>query len=141
MAAAGWIVLVICTASKKSREIYITGRKLPVPSNFPVMPPSSPATVDRILEYTAVAANALHNVATASQIPFLGRVCTITLTIIPMVQVCNSYIFASIPLIGNSEHQVPTGKMPSYCGRDSPLALCTYEPVNSLRQHPGSNDA
>ncbi|KAF7344740.1 NB-ARC domain-containing protein [Mycena venus] len=50
------------------------------------MPPISPATVDRILEYTSVAANTLHNVATASQIPFLGRVCTLTLTIIPMVQ-------------------------------------------------------
>jgi hypothetical protein len=35
-------------------------------------------------------ANALRDVATASQIPFLGRVCTLTLTIIPMVQVCNS---------------------------------------------------
>ncbi|KAJ7711161.1 hypothetical protein B0H14DRAFT_2645890 [Mycena olivaceomarginata] len=50
------------------------------------MPPSSPAIVDRILEYTAVAANALQDVATASQIPFLSRVCTITLSIIPMVQ-------------------------------------------------------
>ncbi|KAF7344787.1 CTLH domain-containing protein [Mycena venus] len=50
------------------------------------MPPNSPATVDRILDYTAVAANALHDVATAAQIPFLTRVCTITLTIIPIVQ-------------------------------------------------------
>ncbi|KAF7344686.1 CTLH domain-containing protein [Mycena venus] len=50
------------------------------------MPPGSPATADRILDYAAVAANALHDVAITSQIPFLARVCTITLTIIPMVQ-------------------------------------------------------
>ncbi|KAJ7791110.1 hypothetical protein B0H14DRAFT_3567790 [Mycena olivaceomarginata] len=50
------------------------------------MSPSLPAPVDRILDYTAVAANALHDVATASQIPFLTRDCTITLTIIAMVQ-------------------------------------------------------
>ncbi|KAJ7926037.1 hypothetical protein B0H13DRAFT_2565702 [Mycena leptocephala] len=48
------------------------------------MSPSSPP--HKLLEYTAMAANALHDVATASQIPFLGRVCTLTLTIIPMVQ-------------------------------------------------------
>jgi hypothetical protein len=51
------------------------------------MPPHSRATGDRILDYTAVAANALRDVATAAQIPFLGRVCVITLTILPMVQV------------------------------------------------------
>jgi hypothetical protein len=64
------------------------------PETFPLssMPSSSPATADRILEYITVVANALRDVATrtASQIPFLGRVCTLTLTIIPMVQVCNS---------------------------------------------------
>ncbi|KAF7356055.1 NB-ARC domain-containing protein [Mycena venus] len=50
------------------------------------MPSSSPATADRILEYTTVVANALRDVAIASQIPFLARVCLLTLTIIPMVQ-------------------------------------------------------
>ncbi|KAJ7765111.1 hypothetical protein B0H14DRAFT_3593245 [Mycena olivaceomarginata] len=50
------------------------------------MPPSSPAPADRIFDYTSVAANALHDIATASQIPFLARVSTITLTIVPMVQ-------------------------------------------------------
>jgi hypothetical protein len=79
------------------------------------MPPSSPAMVDRILGYTAVAANALHDVATASQIPFLGRVCTIILSIIPMVQVFNLYIFVSYFLIGNTECQVPTRTMPPHC--------------------------
>ncbi|KAF7344714.1 CTLH domain-containing protein [Mycena venus] len=50
------------------------------------MPPTSTAPVDRILDYTLVAANALRDLATASEIPFLGRVCTLTLMIIPMVQ-------------------------------------------------------
>ncbi|KAF7344728.1 NB-ARC domain-containing protein [Mycena venus] len=50
------------------------------------MPPGSAATADRLLDYAAVAANTLRDVATASQIPFLARVCTITLTIIPMVE-------------------------------------------------------
>ncbi|KAJ7808441.1 hypothetical protein B0H14DRAFT_1516155 [Mycena olivaceomarginata] len=50
------------------------------------MPTSSPATVDRILDYTGVAVDALHDVATASHIPFLGRVCALTLTIIAMVK-------------------------------------------------------
>ncbi|KAF7333355.1 NB-ARC domain-containing protein [Mycena venus] len=50
------------------------------------MPPNSSAAIDKILEYTAVAANALSDIAAATQIPFLGRVCTLTLMIIPMVQ-------------------------------------------------------
>ena len=50
---------------------------------------SSPATVNKILAYTAVAANALEDIAAATHIPFLSRVCTLALTIIPMVQVYN----------------------------------------------------
>ncbi|KAF7344721.1 CTLH domain-containing protein [Mycena venus] len=50
------------------------------------MAPSSPATANKILEYTVVAANALHDIATASQIPFLSRVCALILPIISMVQ-------------------------------------------------------
>ncbi|KAJ7794982.1 P-loop containing nucleoside triphosphate hydrolase protein [Mycena olivaceomarginata] len=50
------------------------------------MPPVRSTTGDNILEYTVVAANALRDVATAAQIPFVGTVCTITLIIIPMVQ-------------------------------------------------------
>jgi hypothetical protein len=74
---------------------YITGRTFFLDRKLPAMPPRSPAPVDRILDYTSIAANALHNIATASQIPFLGRICTLTLKIIPMVQVCNSCIFVS----------------------------------------------
>ncbi|KAJ7800150.1 hypothetical protein B0H14DRAFT_3786346 [Mycena olivaceomarginata] len=48
------------------------------------MPPVH-STTENILEYTVMAANALRDVATA-QIPFIGTVCTITLTIIRMVQ-------------------------------------------------------
>ncbi|KAJ7741606.1 hypothetical protein B0H14DRAFT_473838 [Mycena olivaceomarginata] len=47
------------------------------------MPPSR-STTSNILEYTAVAATALRDVAI--QIPFISRVATLTLAIIPMVQ-------------------------------------------------------
>ncbi|KAF8156362.1 hypothetical protein K438DRAFT_1861994 [Mycena galopus ATCC 62051] len=50
------------------------------------MPPSSPTTADNILEYTLLAANALRDVSAAAQIPFLSRVCTLSMAIIPMVQ-------------------------------------------------------
>jgi hypothetical protein len=79
------------------------------------MPLRSPEKVDKILEYTAAAANVLEDVATASEIPFLSRVCTITLAVIPMVQVCNWYIFVSFYFIVNAEYRVSTGKMPSSC--------------------------
>jgi hypothetical protein len=48
--------------------------------------PKSLDTADRILQYTAVAANALHDVASATQIPFLDSLCTLSLTIIRIVQ-------------------------------------------------------
>ncbi|KAJ6457632.1 hypothetical protein C8R45DRAFT_563663 [Mycena sanguinolenta] len=48
------------------------------------MPPSSAAPVDKILEYTGTAAKALQDVA--SEIPFVNRVCGLTLTILPIVQ-------------------------------------------------------
>jgi hypothetical protein len=54
------------------------------------MHPRSLDTAAKILQYTAVAASALHDVATATQIPFLDSVCTLSLTIIPMVQVGQS---------------------------------------------------
>lgn len=49
------------------------------------MPPSSATTVDKVLEYTSTVAKVLQDVA--SQIPFVSRVCGLTLTILPMVQV------------------------------------------------------
>jgi hypothetical protein len=51
------------------------------------MPPSSSAALDKLLNYTVVAANGLQQVAGLTQIPFLDRISTLTLTIIPMMQV------------------------------------------------------
>ncbi|KAJ6457683.1 hypothetical protein C8R45DRAFT_880271 [Mycena sanguinolenta] len=48
------------------------------------MPPSSAAPFDKILEYTGTAAKALQDAA--SEIPFVSRVCGLTLTILPIVQ-------------------------------------------------------
>ncbi|KAJ6556075.1 hypothetical protein B0H19DRAFT_1262191 [Mycena capillaripes] len=43
-------------------------------------------SVEKVLEYTTVAASALQDVATATQIPFLNSVCTTCLAIVPIVQ-------------------------------------------------------
>jgi hypothetical protein len=51
------------------------------------MPPNRSTTVGNILEYTIVAANALQDVAVATQIPLMSRVCTLALKIVPMAQV------------------------------------------------------
>jgi hypothetical protein len=56
-------------------------------SSLSAMLPRSLDTVDKILQYTAVAANALKEVTSVTQIPFLDSVCTLSLTIIPIVQV------------------------------------------------------
>ena len=95
--------LLSCAASNCStrdlRHIKIStynpevGDEYHAPSDtFPpsAMAPNPLTTGNKILEYTAMAANALHDVASATQIPFLSRICTLTLTIIPMVQVWNS---------------------------------------------------
>ncbi|KAJ7838257.1 hypothetical protein B0H13DRAFT_2367628 [Mycena leptocephala] len=51
------------------------------------MPPHrSTDSFDEILAYTAVVANALQDVATATQIPFLDSVSTLSLSVIPIVQ-------------------------------------------------------
>ncbi|KAJ7813909.1 hypothetical protein B0H14DRAFT_3878979, partial [Mycena olivaceomarginata] len=52
------------------------------------MPITHPTTTtsNNILEYTIVAANALRDVAAATQIPFVGTVCALASTIIPTVQ-------------------------------------------------------
>ncbi|KAJ7799607.1 hypothetical protein B0H14DRAFT_3491427 [Mycena olivaceomarginata] len=50
------------------------------------MRPHTSDTVDKILDYTASAASALQDVANATQIPFLGSVCSLSLTVIPIVQ-------------------------------------------------------
>jgi hypothetical protein len=54
------------------------------------MAPKSFDSLDKILQYTAVAANALQDVAAATQIPFLDSFCTLSLKIIPIVQVWQS---------------------------------------------------
>jgi hypothetical protein len=56
------------------------------------MPPKSFDTADKLLQYTAVAADAFHNVAVATRIPFLNSVCTLSLTLIPLVKVWHSGI-------------------------------------------------
>ncbi|KAJ7837740.1 hypothetical protein B0H13DRAFT_2421035 [Mycena leptocephala] len=50
------------------------------------MLPPSPNNLDNILQYTAVASNALQDLATATQIPFLNSISTLSSTIIPIVQ-------------------------------------------------------
>lgn len=51
------------------------------------MPPHSPYSADKILQYTAVAAKALQDMAVAAQIPFLNTVCALSLTVIAIVEV------------------------------------------------------
>ncbi|KAF8198820.1 hypothetical protein K438DRAFT_2016218 [Mycena galopus ATCC 62051] len=60
------------------------------------MSPKLPVSVDRIIDYTEVAANALQDIATEAQIPFLGGVCTLILTIIPVV---HGFVCTRVPHI------------------------------------------
>ncbi|KAJ7726590.1 P-loop containing nucleoside triphosphate hydrolase protein, partial [Mycena olivaceomarginata] len=48
--------------------------------------PSLSNTVEKILKYTTAAANALQDVPAATQMPFVQRICGLTLMIVPMVQ-------------------------------------------------------
>ncbi|KAJ7452882.1 P-loop containing nucleoside triphosphate hydrolase protein [Mycena latifolia] len=50
------------------------------------MPQHFTSIPDSILQYTLVAADALQDVATAAQIPFLKSVCSLTVAIIPMIE-------------------------------------------------------
>jgi hypothetical protein len=100
--------------------------------NFPssAMLPKSSDTVDKILQYTAVAADTLQQVANTSQIPFLDSVCTVVLTIVPIVQVRqsdNAFHVASERVVG---HEVSKRPRPLDDGKDSPAALCTHELVH-----------
>jgi hypothetical protein len=89
-------------------------------------------SLDKILQYTAVAANALHDVAAATQIPFLESFCTLSLTIIPIVQVWQSDIESLSWLTDIVGHKISNGPMPSHDGGHSPVALCSREPVQLL---------
>jgi hypothetical protein len=51
------------------------------------MLPKPSDNFDRILQYTAVAADALQEVAETAQIPFFDSVCELVLTIVPIGQV------------------------------------------------------
>ncbi|KAF7353372.1 NB-ARC domain-containing protein [Mycena sanguinolenta] len=50
------------------------------------MPSKSPEMLNKILQYTSVAANTLHDVVAATQIPFLQSICALTVAVIPMVE-------------------------------------------------------
>jgi hypothetical protein len=45
-------------------------------------------TVDQVLVYTRVTADSLSDIADATQIPFIGTIATLALSIIPLIQVC-----------------------------------------------------
>jgi hypothetical protein len=97
------------------------------------MLPKSFDTADAVLEYTAIAANALHNVAVATQIPFLDSVRTLSLTLIPLVQVSRSGSGILSGLSQVVDHEVSKRPMPPYSGRDSPDALRPHELVHAFR--------
>jgi hypothetical protein len=106
------------------------------------MPPSSSAALDKILEYTVVAANGLQQVAGLTQIPFLNRICTLALTIIPTMQVWYlrdmNMLWSSIRVI---EHQVSEGAMPPHRRGHSSFSLCTDESICTLGGYSISEDA
>jgi hypothetical protein len=51
------------------------------------MPPHTTDILEKTLNYTAKIATTLQEVADATQIPFLDTVCSLSLTVIPIVQV------------------------------------------------------
>jgi hypothetical protein len=98
------------------------------------MLPKSSDTVDRVLQYTAVAADALQDVANTAQIPFLDTVCTLVLKIVPIAQVRQSHSahsMSSLNVIGG--HKVSKRSMSLHDGKDSPITLRTYELVRPFR--------
>jgi hypothetical protein len=51
--------------------------------------PVFPDALEKILQYTAVVAKALQDVAATAQIPFLDTLCTVVLAIAPLMEVCS----------------------------------------------------
>lgn len=86
-----------CTASKIAELDINPGARVNHDTYTLTMPPAHPAAVDNILEYTVVAANALRDVATLTQVPFLSRVCALALTIVSMVKV-RTHFTSNMPL-------------------------------------------
>lgn len=87
-----------------------------VPSTFPhsVMFPTAHDTPDKILQYTTVAADALQDVAAATQIPFLDSFCALSLKIVPIVQVWQSDSECRSSLNAIVGHKVSEGPMPPH---------------------------
>jgi hypothetical protein len=52
-------------------------------------PPIFPDALEKILQYTAIVAKALQDVAATTQIPFLDTICTVVLTMTPLMEVCS----------------------------------------------------
>jgi hypothetical protein len=106
------------------------------------MPLSSSTAVDKILEYTVVAANGLQEIAGLTQIPFLDRICTLALTILPMVQVWHLTALNK-PWSSNRviEHQVSEGAMPPDRRGHSSFTLPTDELIHPLGGHALSQNA
>jgi hypothetical protein len=105
------------------------------------MHPRSFDTAEKILQYTAVAANALHDVAAATQIPFLDSFCTLSLTIIPMVQVGQSES-ESLSCLNDIEGlEVSQRPIPQDNGGDSSVAVRADDLVHALGRDPSPQDA
>ncbi|KAJ6518570.1 hypothetical protein DFH09DRAFT_1331808 [Mycena vulgaris] len=79
------------------------------------MPHQPPNISTNILQYTLVAANAFHEVSIASQVPFLKSVCSLTASIIPMIQ---NTKFQKARCLTMAEH--------IHCLLCALMALCVY---------------
>lgn len=109
------------------------------------MPPHSSDVLDNIVDYTAVAAKTLQDIVVVTQIPFLDGVCTLSLTIILIVQVWKSRSgsvsnYLSV-LIWKADYQVSEGKMHPDPRGDSSGAMCTRRLVHPLGGHSIFEDA
>ncbi|KAF7345156.1 hypothetical protein MSAN_01891800 [Mycena sanguinolenta] len=92
------------------------------------MPLSPPITADRVLEYTTVAANALQDVATAARIPFISRVCTVTLGIIPMIQNTRFQKDRCLRIMDDAHHLLCT--LVALCSESEDIqSVATFEQV------------
>jgi hypothetical protein len=99
------------------------------------MPHHPPDVFDNILGYTLVAANALKDVSTATQIPFLKSVCSLAVSLIPMIEVREPCRILNMLHSLDSEYKVSKGTMSSYDGGYLSHALCTDGPLLALRSN------
>jgi hypothetical protein len=61
--------------------------RTPIRAIHLTMPTHSLDISNPVLQYTVVAANALQDLGKASQIPFVGTVCSLTLAVVSLIQV------------------------------------------------------